>query len=178
MYGRQYFERVSSKPGHAGHSIVPYHGNMSANLISSHPSHGWSPSGPGTIGEERSQQQQVGYRTEFRSPPRRRFNSNRDPSGQRNTVDIDRIRRGTDVRTTVSVRALSNSFGLQNIADITLDHVAQHPEQGHTGALRGEWRCPAPSKTSPVADHSVGYVEGNCRRDILRKVRLHVLAHW
>ena len=67
----------------------------------------WSPFSPGAIGQERhtpllSRAHQERYVQQKRGQAQilRRYNDN--PSGHHNVVDIDRIRQGTDVRTTVS----------------------------------------------------------------------------
>ena len=67
----------------------------------------WSPFGPGTIGQERgtqfaacTHQDRYGQQKRVQGQLFRRFTDN--ASGHHNVVDIDRIRQGTDVRTTVS----------------------------------------------------------------------------
>ena len=66
----------------------------------------WSPLSPGAIGQERdtplssrSHQERYGQQKRGQGQLIRRYGDN--PSGHHNVVDIDRIRQGTDVRTTV-----------------------------------------------------------------------------
>ena len=67
----------------------------------------WSPLSPGAIGQERgtplssrTHQERYGQQRRSQGQIIRRYSDN--PSGHHNVVDIDHIRQGTDVRTTVS----------------------------------------------------------------------------
>ncbi len=88
----------------------------------------WSPFSPGAIGQERgtpllTRTHHEPYAQQKRGQGQmlRRYNDN--PSGHHNVVDIDRIRQGTDVRTTASHPLSTNSgFCLHYI----IDHASQH----------------------------------------------------
>ena len=91
----------------------------------------WSPFSPGAIGQERntpllSRTHHERYVQQKRSQAQmvRRYNDN--PSGHHNVVDIDRIRQGTDVRTTVGYS--TSSVTVSGSHSMT-DHASQHTEQ-------------------------------------------------
>lgn len=83
----------------------------------------WPPFSPGAIGQERgtpllscTHQERYGQQKRGQAQMLRRYNEN--PSGHHNVVDIDRIRQGTDVRTTVTYPASSRTgFGSRLLID-------------------------------------------------------------
>ncbi|KZF21263.1 hypothetical protein L228DRAFT_269651 [Xylona heveae TC161] len=87
------------------------------------PMHGWDLYGPGAIGQERGQFRQPYYGPNP-STPRRNLhrNSGRHDMGHHNIVDIERIRHGLDVRTTIMLRNIPNKIDqamLKEIVDET-----------------------------------------------------------
>ena len=91
----------------------------------------WSSLSPGAIGQERGTpslshtgQERYGQQKRGQGQVIRRYNEN--PAGHHNVVDIDRIRQGTDVRTTVSHSSFPfTESGSHSIAD----HASQHSQQ-------------------------------------------------
>jgi hypothetical protein len=60
---------------------------------------------------------------------------NRSPyysaAGHHNHVDVNRIREGIDVRTTVSYKPGPHQTSLARLTN-TLDHATEHPQQGRS----------------------------------------------
>lgn len=81
-----------------------------------------------------------GRRPSFRSPGQinRGRHTNNSAAGHHNHVEIDRIRQGVDVRTTVS--ASTRYFQLLMIKG----HAAQHSQQGRPGHVEGDCRRVVP----------------------------------
>lgn len=134
---------TSPNPGFTGHSYprrdlkappMMYNARHQEEAIA--PVGAWDVFGPGAIGQERGQTYQPQFRNGTYSPQRRgplKFGGRHAhdfASGHHNVVDVERIRRGLDVRTTV---------GLLPLLDLAVplltraDHVAKHPEQDRPG---------------------------------------------
>lgn len=83
----------------------------------------WSPYTPGAIGQERSASvlspYRPGYYSSHQRVPHKYMGRHSDfPSGHHNVVDVERIRQGLDVRTTIMLRNIPNKIDQVMLKDI------------------------------------------------------------
>lgn len=111
-----------------------YHGPDSGEIspfspfFSPYPEYGlsspiWSPYTPGAIGQERGTPMLPPYRSAYypyqqRLPHKYMGRHSDYPSGSHNVVDVERIRQGLDVRTTIMLRNIPNKIDQAMLKDI------------------------------------------------------------
>ena len=104
----------------------------------------WDVFGPGAIGQERGQTHQPQFRIGAYSPQRRgapRFGGRHThdfASGHHNVVDVERIRRGLDVRTTVGLDPRSVRYrAIDDVLQIMLRNIPNKIDQVRYLAFQG-----------------------------------------
>ncbi|KAI9836681.1 MAG: hypothetical protein M1819_001317 [Sarea resinae] len=109
----EYSDKSSSMGGYHRYSFPSQKSFAYSNTFENRP--------PGAIGQERGQFCHPQYRTGPQSPQRRgqpRHGGRHDHGGHHNVVDIERIRRGLDVRTTIMLRNIPNKIDQAMLKEI------------------------------------------------------------
>ncbi|SLM35773.1 meiosis protein mei2 [Lasallia pustulata] len=129
---RNFISHVTSTPSYYAHGYTSHDSRQASaggSFNADNPGYAlqlpsWMAYGPGAIGQERGtapppQVRSGPYSLQHRGPARMVGRQNSDyTSGHHNVVDVERIRRGLDVRTTIMLRNIPNKIDQAMLKDI------------------------------------------------------------